>query len=165
MNQLKKAKEMFNDARKVCDKAQINEYVWRIRMQQTETLVRLGELDEAYENCIYMFRKKGHDKNIVGSLFFNTGYYNAAVIKHRQGDVAQSIKFFKEFFALMREFCKDFLDKKSYEKMINEKTFETDLSQLEIKKCYGNALKVFSAVCKKGSGFITDYIEPNLANL
>jgi tetratricopeptide (TPR) repeat protein len=45
MNQLKKAKEMFEQARKVCDRAHVNEYVWRTRMQQTETLIRLGELD------------------------------------------------------------------------------------------------------------------------
>jgi tetratricopeptide (TPR) repeat protein len=165
MNELKKAKEMFEHARKVCDKAQVNEYVWRTRMQQTETLIRLGELDEAYENCVFMFNEKDRDRNIGADLFYNTSYYHAAVIKHRQGDVAQSLKYFEKFFVLMREFCKDFLDKENYEKMIKEKTFETDLSELEIKKYYANALKIFSAVCKKGSGFITDYIEQNLANL
>jgi hypothetical protein len=64
----------------------------------------------------------------------------------------------------MREFCKDFMDKENFEKMVNEKKFETNLSELEIKKYYENALKIFSAVCKKGSGFITDYIEQNLAD-
>jgi DNA-binding CsgD family transcriptional regulator/tetratricopeptide (TPR) repeat protein len=165
MNQLKKAKEMFEQARKVCDKAHVNEYVWRTRMQQTETLVRLGELDEAYENCVFMFNEKDRDRNIGTDLFYNTSYYHAAIIKHRQGDVAQSLKYFEKFFALMLEFCKDFIDKESYEKMVNRKIFETNLSELEIKKYYENALKIFSAVCKKGSGFITDYVEQNLATL
>jgi tetratricopeptide (TPR) repeat protein len=165
MNQLKKAKEMFEQARKVCDKAQVNEYVWRTRMQQTETLIRLGELDEAYENCVFMFNQKDRDRNIGADLFYNTSYYHAAVIKHRRGDVAQSLQFFEKFFVLMREFCKDFLAKEKYEKMVDEKTFETNLSELEIKKYYANALKIFSAICKKGSGFITDYIEQNLAEL
>jgi tetratricopeptide (TPR) repeat protein len=163
-NQLKKAKEMFKEARKVCDKAQINEYVWRTRMQQPETLIRLGELNEAYENCEFIFNEKDRDRNIGADLFYNTSYYNAAVIKHRQGYVTQSLEHFEKFFVLMQEFCKDFLDEKSYQKMENERTFETKLSELEIKKYYENALKVFSAVCKKGSEFITDYIEQNLAD-
>jgi tetratricopeptide (TPR) repeat protein len=165
MNQLKKAKDMFEQARKICDKAQINEYVWRTRMQQAETLIRLGELDEAYENCVFIFNQKDRDRNFGADLFYNTSYYHAAVIKHRQGDVAQSLQYFKKFFASMREFCKDFLSKEDYENMLNEKTFETDLGELEIKKYYENALKVFSAVCKKGSGFISDYIEQNLTEL
>jgi DNA-binding CsgD family transcriptional regulator/tetratricopeptide (TPR) repeat protein len=164
MNELKKAKQMFEQARKVCDKAQINEYVWRTRMQQTETLIRLEELDEAYENCLFMFNEKDRDRNIGADLFYNTSYYHAAVIKHRQGNISESLEHFKKFFVLMEEFCKEFLDRKSYEKMVNEKTFETNLSELEIKKCYANALKILSAVCRKGSGFITDYIEQNLAD-
>jgi tetratricopeptide (TPR) repeat protein len=129
MNQLEKAKEMFEQARKVCDKAQVNEYVWRTRMQQTETLIRLSELDEAYENCVFMFNQKERDRNIGADLFYNTSYYHAAVIKHHQGNVVQSLQYFEKFIAAMREFCKDFLDKEKYEKMVDEKIFETDLSE------------------------------------
>jgi tetratricopeptide (TPR) repeat protein len=165
MNQLKQAKEMFEQARKICDKAQVNEYVWRTRMQQAETLIRLGELDEAYENCVFIFDQRDRDRNIGGDLFYNTSYYHAAVIKHRLGDVVMSLKHFEKFFTLMREFCKDFLSKEQYEKMADEKTFEIGICEQEIKKYYANALKIFSAVCKNGSGFITDYIERNLVEL
>jgi tetratricopeptide (TPR) repeat protein len=165
MNKLKKAREMFFQARKICDKAQVNEYVWRTRMQQTETLVRLGELDEAYENCVYMFNLKDRERNIGGDLFYNTSYYHAAVVKRRLGDAAESLKYFNKFFRLMKDFCKEFLEKKDYERLMNENVFEAAADESEIKKCFENALKIFLAVCKKGSGFISDYVEKNFLDL
>jgi tetratricopeptide (TPR) repeat protein len=165
MNELEKAAEMFARARKVCDKAQVNEYVWRTRMQQTETLVRLGKLEEAYENCEYMFNLIERDRNIGADLFYNTCYYHAAVIKHRLGNIFEALEHFKKFFLLMKEFCKEFLESEAYAKLLNENVFETVSDESQIKKCYANALKIFSAVCKKGSGFITDYIERNLSDL
>jgi tetratricopeptide (TPR) repeat protein len=165
MNELEKASEMFAQARKVCDKAQVNEYVWRTRMQQTETLVRLGKLDEAYGNCLYMFNLVERDRNIGADLFYNTCYYHAAVIEHRRGNIPEALEHFKKFSVLMKEFCKEFMEPEAYAKLLNENVFETASDESQIKKRYADALKIFSAICKKGSGFITDYVERNLSDL
>ncbi|MDR3245811.1 MAG: LuxR C-terminal-related transcriptional regulator [Prevotellaceae bacterium] len=165
MNELQKAKEMFSRAREICDKAPIDDYIWRIRMQQTETLVRLGELEEAYKNCTYMFSIPNRERNIAGDLFYNTCYYNAAVIQYRLGNKAKAAEHFYDFIANMKKFCKEFLKKEEYEKLIHENVFEVAADKSDIKKYFSSALKIFTAVCKKGSGFITDYVEKNFLDI
>jgi DNA-binding CsgD family transcriptional regulator/tetratricopeptide (TPR) repeat protein len=165
MNDLQKAKEMFSKAIEICDKAPVDDYVWRVKMQQTETLIRLGCLEEAYKNCVYMFNIQNRKRNIAGDLFYNTYYYNAAVIQYRQGNIPKAVEHFRDFAVNMKEFCKSSLKKEDYDKLECANVFATTIQESEIKKYFANALKIFTAVCQKDSGFVRDYVEKNYLSI
>jgi hypothetical protein len=58
-------------------------------------------------------------------------------------------------------FCKKFLSKQKYEKLLSENAFEVVTDKNMLKKCFKNALVIYSVVCLSGSEFITDYVQKN----
>jgi tetratricopeptide (TPR) repeat protein len=161
LRQLTMAKEKFHEAKVIFDKAKIGDYIPRLRVQEAETLIRLGYLNEAYQNCQDLIDIKKKDENAYNTLFYNTSHYNAAVIKYMQGNRKKSLEHFKIFFDSMKIFCVDFLNKTDYEQLLKEKIFDFSFDEKNIKKCFENSLIIFKSVCMCGSEFITDYIEQN----
>jgi DNA-binding CsgD family transcriptional regulator/guanylate kinase len=159
MNNLELSKEKFQKAKILHDKIRIGDYIPRLRMQEAEVLIRLGDLDQAYENCKDLFAMSDKDRNDLNLLFFNTCHYNAAVIKYNQSDFARAEKHFKDFFSVMKIFCKNFLDKPIYENLLKEEVFSANTG--DFPSYFEKSLKIFKAVCLTGSEFITDYIEVN----
>lgn len=156
-NQLELAEKKLAKAYKIFHKAHIGDYLTRLMMQYTETLVRLGQLEKAYDCCQEVLNIKNPDGNIINRLFINTAIYNVAVIKHKQGNAAQSTEYFRQFFEKMKIFCHDYLSKKRYEVLLRENRFQTG----DVKQCFENSLRIFEEVCVKGSEFISDYVQKN----
>lgn len=161
LNNLEAARKYFAKAKNIFDKAQIGDQWMRLRMQETEVLVRLNKLEAAYKNCEDVFALKTRDKNDYNDLFFNTCHYNAGVIKYKQKDLQKSLKHFRDFAVGMKSFCKRFLAKDKYNDLEKEGAFDVISSEIEIARCFENGLKIFSIVCMKGSEFISDYVKKN----
>jgi hypothetical protein len=87
----------------------IGDHWVRLRMQETEVLVRLNELQSAYKNCEDVFKRGNIEQNDYNELFFNTCHYNAGVIKYKQKDIKTSLKHFRDYAVGMNKFCKNIL--------------------------------------------------------
>lgn len=157
-NQPELAEKKLYKAYQIFHKAHIGDYLTRLMMQYTETLVRLGQLEKAYDCCQEVLNIKNPDKNKTNRLFINTAIYNVAVIRYKQGDATQSMEYFKQFFEKMKIFCHDYLPKKRYEVLLCENRFQIG----DTKQCFGNSLRIFEEICVKGSEFISDYVQKNL---
>jgi tetratricopeptide (TPR) repeat protein len=155
---LEEAKDILRKARELFEKTMIGDHTLRLRMQEAETLIRLGYFDEAYRNCLEVFEKENREINDYNELFFNTAHYNAGVIKYKVGDLKKSLRHFKDFAIGMNEFCKKFLSKEKYNQLLKENAFAVISDEKQIKECLQNALKIFSVVCMSGSEFISDYV-------
>lgn len=161
LNELKKAKSIFAEAHELMDKTMIGDYLFRTRMQEAETLIRLKDYKSAYQNCLDVFERKDKEKNDLCDLFFNTALYNAAVIKYKTGDYTKALNYFSEFALHMKDFCRSFLSDVQYEQLNRAGVFEQVVDEKDMKICFKNAWLIFSTVCLKGSEFITDYVEQN----
>lgn len=161
MNQLELAKMKFKEARKIFQKTMVGDYMLRLLIQEAETLIRLGELEEAFLNCKKVFEMSGVDNNKTNKLFFNTAFYNVAIIRCKQGDVQDAKHHFKCFLKNMKYFCREFLSKEKYNELLNSHAFEGE----DIRTYLANSLVIFTAVCMKGSNFITDYVVKNYEEL
>jgi hypothetical protein len=150
-------------AKKVFSKAMILNYLFRLKMHEAEALVRLNRLDEAFKVCEETFATKNRERNNYCDLFFNTCYYHAAIIKHRQRDIKSARHFFQKFFSSMRELAEKIIPPEEYRRLIQQNAFEENSS--DIKKCFENSLKIFEAIYWKNYEFIKYYVEENLKNV
>lgn len=161
LNNLRKAREILDKAHKIADKTMIGDHVYRVRMQEAEVLIRLGEYEKAYNNCLDVFAKKNKERNNYNELFFGTAYYNAAVVKYKIAEFDLALKHFQDFTKYMSVFCKNFLPTDDYLRLLNANVFEIITDKRMLKKCFKNALCIYSTACMKGSEFITDYVQKN----
>lgn len=164
LNNLETARVILKEAHKLFDKTMIGDHVFRVRMQEAETLIRLGYYEEAFKNCEYVFEKKDKERNYYNDLFFCTAYYNAAVIKYKIKDYNSSLAYFQKFSSHIKSFCEKFLSKEEYTQLVSENVFRPILDISMIKKCFEDAYKIYSIVCLRGSEFITDYVKKNYEN-
>ncbi|MDR0581255.1 MAG: alpha/beta hydrolase [Holosporaceae bacterium] len=73
------------------------------------------------------------------------------------------MKHFRDFFVCMKSFCQCSLEKQIYKSLLNENVFDFIFNENSLKKCFENSLKIFRAVCMKGSEFYRlapEYIFP-----
>lgn len=163
LNKVKEAYDYFMEAKRIFTEARVGAYLFRLKMHEVESLIRINRLEEAYKVCEEMFSTKDRERNNYCDLFFNTCYYHAAVIKYRKGDINASRKHFTEFFQSMRILCKNILSKDKYDELIKQNAFEE--SSNSFKKYFENSLKVFEAIYWKDYEFTKFYVEENLKNL
>lgn len=161
LNRLEEAKEILKKAHELFDKTMIGDHVSRVRMQEAETLIRLGLYEDAYKNCLNVIGIKDKEKNDYNELFFCTACYNAAVIKYKTRDYSKSLEHFAEFTRNMDTFCKKFLTRQQVEVLEKAGAFRV-YSQAESIPIYlKQALLIFKTVCLDGSEFISDYVQKN----
>jgi tetratricopeptide (TPR) repeat protein len=160
LNKVNEAYDYFMQAKEIFSKAMTGEYLFRLKMHEAESLIRLDRLYEAFKACESMFNIKDRERNNYCDLFFNTCYYHAAVIKYVQKDEQSARKYFKEFFKSMRILCKNILSKTKYEELIQQNAFEENPS--DMRTCFKNSLKVFEAIYWKDYEFTKYYVEENL---
>lgn len=161
LNRLNEAREILKKAHELFDKTMIGDHVSRFRMQEAETLVRLGLYEEAYGNCIEVIEIKDKEKNDYNELFFCTAYYNAAVIKYKTGDYLKSLEHFKDFINNVRPFCKRFATAEQVKMLEKEGAFRVHSRIEDIPTYLKQALLIFKTVCLDGSEFISDYVQKN----
>jgi DNA-binding CsgD family transcriptional regulator/tetratricopeptide (TPR) repeat protein len=163
LNKVKEAYDYFMEAKKIFLEMSAGAYLFRLKMHEAESLIRLDRLEEAFRACESMFATKDRERNNYCDLFFNTCYYHAAVIKYRQRDFAASQKYFGKFFVSMQELCKNILSTKKYDELLKENAFSPNPPDL--KTCFQNALRVFEAIYWKDYEFTKYYVEENLKPL
>ncbi len=121
-------------------------------------MVRLNRLNEAYSDFQYAIKQKGNSSDNYTKLLVCICFYHAFIIKYKQEDYKLAFEHFAAFIGSIREFCKGFLEKNDYEKLLNENAFEIITDELQIKTCLKNSLKIFSFIYGKEHPFVKDYI-------
>jgi tetratricopeptide (TPR) repeat protein len=159
LNKVKEAYDYFMEAKRIISQAHVRAYLFRLKMHETESLIRLNRLTEAWEACQSMFSAKDRERNNYCDLFFNTCYYHAAVIKYRQHDIKSATDYFAKFFASMKELCKNILSREKYDELVRQNTFQENPPDL--KTYFENALLIFEAVYWKDYEFTKYYVEEN----
>jgi tetratricopeptide (TPR) repeat protein len=159
LNKVKEAYDYFLEAKKIFSQSHVESYLFRLKMHEAESLIRLNRLDEAWKACEAMFSTKNRERNNYCDLFFNTCYYHAAVIKYRQGDMKSAADYFAKFFLSMREFCKNILSQEKHDELVKQNVFRENPSDL--KSCFKNALLIFEAIYWKDYEFTKYYVEEN----
>jgi tetratricopeptide (TPR) repeat protein/DNA-binding CsgD family transcriptional regulator len=160
LNKVSEAYDYFMQAKEIFSRANVGAYLFRLKMHEAESLIRLNRLDEAWNACKSMFSFENRERNNYCDLFFNTCYYHAAVIKYRQNDLKSAADYFAKFFASMKTLCKNILPKEKYDELAKLNAFLENPSDL--KTCFENALRVFEAIYWKDYEFTKYYVEENL---
>jgi tetratricopeptide (TPR) repeat protein len=172
LNKVPEAYDYFLQAKKIFSRANVGDYLFRLKMHEAESLIRLNRLDEAWSACESMFSTKDRERNNYCDLFFNTCYYHAAVIKYRQNAMKSAADYFAKFFASMKALCKNILPREKYNELIRRNAFQENLpdrkkssdleSPLNLKTYFENALMIFEAIYWKNYEFTKYYVEENL---
>jgi DNA-binding CsgD family transcriptional regulator len=160
LNKVPKAYDYFLEAKKIFSQVHVGAYLFRLKMHEAESLIRLNRLKEAFQACESMFSTKNRERNNYCDLFFNTCYYHAAIIKHRQNDLKSAANYFAKFFASMKILCKNILSQEKYDMLVKRNVFRENPSNL--KTSFENALQVFEAIYWKNYEFTKHYVEENL---
>jgi hypothetical protein len=148
------------EAKEIFSKSGSGDYLFRLKMHEAESLLRLDRTDEAFKACESMFNAPDRERNNYCDLFFNTCYYHAAVIKYKQNDIASARDYFWKFFASMRDLCRNIFSKEKYADLIKQNAFDEHPS--DIRTCFENSLKVFEGIYWKDYEFTKYYVEENL---
>ncbi|MDR1362022.1 MAG: LuxR C-terminal-related transcriptional regulator [Holosporaceae bacterium] len=160
LNKIKEAYDYFLEAKKIFSQARVGAYLFRLKMHEAESLIRLDRLDEAWKACESMFATKDRERNNYCDLFFNTCYYHAAVIKCKQNDIKSAADYFAKFFASMETLCKNILSAEKYHELIKQNAFLENPADL--KTCFENSSRIFEAIYWKDYEFTKYYVEENL---
>jgi tetratricopeptide (TPR) repeat protein len=160
LNKVPEAYDYFTEAKKIFSRANIGAYLFRLKMHEAESLIRLNRLDEAFRVCESMFSAKDRERNNYCDLFFNTCYYHAAIIKYRQNDIKSVADYFAKFFASMKTLCRNILSAEKYDELVKQDVFR--MSSSDPKIYFENALRVFEAIYWKDYEFTKYYVEENL---
>ncbi|MDR2107804.1 MAG: LuxR C-terminal-related transcriptional regulator [Holosporaceae bacterium] len=163
LNKVKEAYDYFMQAKKIFSRAGVGAYLFRLKMHEAESLIRLNRPDEALKVCESAFSAPNRERNNYCDLFFNTCYYHAAVIKYRKNDFAASRKYFAQFFASMKTLCKNIIPPEKYDELAKLNAFQENPSDL--KTCFENALHIFESVYRKDYEFTKYYVEENLKSV
>jgi len=161
LNNVAEAYNYFMQAKEIFLKASVGEYLFRLKMHEAESLIRLNRLEEAYKICKEMFAIEDRERNNYCDLFYNTCFYHAAVIQFKKNDITSSRRYFERFFKSMRLLCKNILTSASYNALLQSNSFEE--TSLNIKKCFENSLKVFEAIYWKDYEFTKYYVAENIS--
>lgn len=127
-----------------------------------EARMRLGKLDDAYNDCIYVMNMKDKDGANYSRLFANICVYHAAIIKYKQGDLDSSLRYFADFFKDMEEFCQDFLDIKTFAHLKSMQIFNVIPTETQLRRYLLNSVEILVAIFGRSHSFITDYVQKNV---
>ena len=131
-----------------------------------ETRIRLGELAEAYDECLSSFKIKQTSHTNYQNLIIATGHYHAAVIKQKQDDLKKSYEHFKDFFDRIKPICKAILTDQKYNTLEESKAFDAPAfqeatSKDSIKRCFQQSTLIFSTIYGEEHPFVRDYVMVN----
>ncbi len=131
-----------------------------------EAKIRQDKLEEAYQDCLSLFKLEKRITHPYSNLMYLTSLYHAAIIKYKQGDFKKSSEHFSNFFKQIKLFCKGFLDDNEYKSLEAKGVFEEVLpsemsSRNSLKKYLNHSIEIFSAIYGKSHPFVTDYVIQN----
>ncbi|MDR1235539.1 MAG: LuxR C-terminal-related transcriptional regulator [Holosporaceae bacterium] len=163
LNKVQEAYDHFMKAKEIFSKAMISDYLFRLKMHEAETLIRLNRWEEASRACEETFAIKNRERNHYCDLFFNTCYYHAAFIKYRRGDLRSAKEYFKKFFSLMKELCREIVPQNEFDYLVRQNAFAEEKNGM--RAYFEDSLKIFEAVYWKDYEFTKYYVEENLKKL
>lgn len=125
-----------------------------------ETKIRLGELDEAYEDCLSALKIERKVNTNYANLMYFLGHYHAAVIQYKLGDLKKSLGHFSDFLREMKVFCSSFLDKKIYDQLEEQKTFDVpeNLTNTTLHLCLQKCKVILTSIYGESHPFIKDFV-------
>lgn len=141
-------------------------YIVGPKIYRAEVKIRLGKLEEAYEDCSFVFKTPTTVKSNHFTLLCLTCYYHAAIIKCKQGDLEKSLGHFVDFFKEIKAFCQSFLDEKEYQDLELKDVF-SDISygkssiKEQVARCLHNSTTIFTAIYGSDHPFVRDYVQKN----
>lgn len=140
-----------------------NTWTFLSRVLRAEALIRLGKLEEAFNDFKAIRTIDDKINNNYFNLMYITAFYHAAIIKHLQNDPQNSIRYFQEYTSRINEFCKIFLEPTAYQNLLEKKVFsrispENKEEKKIIKSYFRNSYEIFVAIYGKSHSFITDYV-------
>lgn len=133
----------------------VNAFNYRAEIQ-----IRLGKFKEAYDDCkesIKMTYGIPEQRNIA-KLLRITCHYNMSISKYKQGQIANSLKHFDEFFEKAKNFCEEFLDK---DNLIQLKQVNVFSGNKDVQKCLKNSLEIFKIIYGEKDSFVRNYASKN----
>ena len=138
------------------------------RVFLAETRIRLGELNEAYNDCLFVFNIKRKTQTNYATLTYLINHYHAAVIKQKQKDFKKSWNHFKNFLMQIKPLCKVILSDQKYQILNEQKAFDVPLYEEAtgnevVQQCLQQSAAIFSAIYGAEHPFVTDYVLMNSA--
>jgi tetratricopeptide (TPR) repeat protein len=123
-----------------------------------EVRIKLGRLKEAYEDFMDLFKREKRYEHNYGNLIYTTCIYHAAIIKYKQGDIKESMVHFYNFFEDIKHFCRNFLDKATYNALESKGVFicEQDQRNYNFHKYLKCCNDIFSAIYGNEHPFVRD---------
>ena len=171
-NQLALAKqcltELFKETEKLIGKK--NSFITKLAVFRAETCIRLGELDQAYADCLLAFNEEKESQTHYLASVSLMAHYHAAVICYRQGKLRESCQHFTDFFKKAKRLYALILEPHVYQKLENDHTFEM-LNDHRIplltvvKQYFHQSCVLFSAVYGDDHPFVRDYVLVNQRGL
>ena len=166
LNELTKSYKYFTEAISAVEIVLGEAAVASNKMHRSEVNIRLGNLQEAYEDAIFFKTVNEMPSSRSVSLQIGQAIYNAAFAQYKLNNYQKSIEHFAEFVERSQSFCKSFLEKGEYDELIKQNAFDiipySEKTASEAIKTYlHNAIKIFTAIYDKEHTFVKDYIEKN----
>jgi len=164
--QLNKAITLLTESINIIDEEESAFKSMKAKILKIEALIRLRKMDEAYEDCIKVFKLENKLKTNHFKLQHATCLYHGAFIQYKQDHLKKSAEHFSKFFKEIQSFCKNFLNKKDYEMLENKNAFtifryDPKCSKDNLARYLKNSIDVFSAIYQSSHPFVADYIIPN----
>lgn len=165
-NQLKKAKEQLTDSLK--ETAELihanNGFILRLVVFRAETLIRLDDLNTAYEDCLTAFKEEKAEMTNYSKALMLMAYYHAAFIQYKKGNFSKSWEYFNLFFKKCNNLYQTILEDQKYRVLEEKKAFTINLKEMNqksLKECFEKSALLFSALYNDTHPFITDYVLKN----
>ena len=164
---LKDAKEKILDSLRIAERVTGKSSVATLipLVLCAETRARLGELNEAYEDCLATFKIEKRSHTNYSNLMALTAHYLAAVIKFKQGDLEKSKEHLTVFFEKTKPFCDSFLTQEAYQVLNKNNTFAPLKDEMKTKKdmaaLFHRCTDIYTSIYGTSHPFVRDFVSKN----
>jgi DNA-binding CsgD family transcriptional regulator len=165
-NELTSAEQKFIEAISTLKNMTGDSKTYNPLLFRAETRIRLGKLEEAYADCMAIWKIKTIPDFNAARIAYLTSFYHAAFIKYKQHDLRKSMEHFTEFFKEIQPFCKGFLGSKAYQDLESKGAFSINPynkkhAKEAIEICLKHSRDIYTAIYGAAHPFVRDYIIQN----
>lgn len=138
------------------------------RVYLIEALIQLNKLDEAYAECLEVFKLERRAGNPHLKIINMTALYHAVIIQYKKNNVSKAYEYLIKFMEEINPFCLHFLSPKAYNTLKSENAFLIENVEIEnkknITKYIGNCTKIYKAIYNESlygadHPFLKNYVE------
>ena len=165
MDQVEAAEKKFTMALNFSEKAlgALALTTWQTKVFRAEARLRLGKLDQAYEDCQAVLNLVKRGVNPYADLLYSQCFYIAAIVKYKQNDLEKAAEHFSDFFKKIKVFCRSFLDNKVYQDLESKMVFDSVIRATlqDLKLCCQHSTSIFSAIYGDSHPFVKSFTLKN----